>query len=281
MTPRVSFEPPGVLGAIVAAAKRRVETAAACESVAALEARAFARAPRGRDFRARLGAPGWNIVAECKRRSPSRGVLVEVYEPVSLARGYESAGAAAVSVLTEPSFFDGSLTHLAAVREAIRLPVLRKDFIVDRYQLLEARAAGADAVLLIVAALDDRALLALRRDADALGLATLVEAHDATELKRALDAGADLVGVNNRDLISLDVHPDRAAVLAGLIPDDVVAVAESGIHDPAQLVALRAAGFDAFLVGEVLMTRGARHLEAMREAAERLDAAPQRDGGGP
>lgn len=270
--------PPGVLGAIVAAALRRVEVASADDPPGVLERRAFTRSPRGRLFRERLTGPGWNVIAECKRRSPSGGILAHGYDPVRIARAYEAEGAAAISVLTEPAFFDGSLEHLAAVREAVGVPLLRKDFIVDRYQVLEARAAGADAVLLIVAALDDRALVGLLRDADALGLAALVEAHDAGEVARAVDAGAGIIGVNNRDLRSLEVHVDRAAALADGIPGDVVAVAESGLRTGAQLAALRAAGFDAFLVGETLMRSGRASLVELREAASRasamLSAAP-------
>ena len=146
-----------------------------------------------------------NVIAECKRRSPSRGVLRADYDPVAIARGYAEAGAAAISVLTEPTFFDGSLDHLRAVRAAVAVPVLRKDFIVSEYQILEAKAAGADAVLLIVAALDPVELRALAGCAAGLGLDALVEVHDAGELRAAIDAGARIVGVNNRNLRTLEV----------------------------------------------------------------------------
>ena len=149
------------------------------------------------------------IIAECKRRSPSRGVLRPDYDPVAIAPGYAQAGAAAISVLTEPTFFDGSLEHLHAVRAAVGIPVLRKDFIVSEYQLLEARAAGADAVLLIVAALDPQSLTALHARASTLGLDVLVEVHDADELSLALDAGARIIGVNNRNLRTLEVDVAR------------------------------------------------------------------------
>jgi indole-3-glycerol phosphate synthase len=190
-----------LLSAIVAGARTSVETRRSREGLAQLERRAAEAAPRAAAFRDALARPGRiNVVAECKRRSPARGVLRRDYDPAALASAYERGGAAAVSVLTEPSFFDGDLVHLASVRRAVGLPLLRKDFIVDEYQLLEARAAGADAVLLIVAALDQRPLSALQTRADELGLATLVEVHGERELDRACDAGATIVGVNSRNL---------------------------------------------------------------------------------
>ncbi len=175
--------------------------------------------PPTRGFRAALAAPGLRVIAECKRRSPSRGVLRAEYDPVAIARRYVDAGAAAISVLTEPTFFDGALAHLEAVRAAVDVPLLRKDFVVDQYQLLEARASGADAVLLIVAALDDAALGQLSRDARALGLDVLVEVHDDAELDRATAAGADLIGVNNRNLRTLAVDVDASFRLAARMPD--------------------------------------------------------------
>jgi indole-3-glycerol phosphate synthase len=194
------------------------------------------------------------VIAECKRRSPSRGVLRAAYDPVSLASGYASAGAAAISVLTDPMFFDGSLDHLAAVREAVTLPLLRKDFVVDEYQLLETVAAGADAVLLIVAALTDDELRRLHRDAGSLGLAALVEVHTEDELDRALSAGAAIVGVNNRNLRTLDVDVELSARIAPRLPASVVAVSESGLKTPADLARLHALGYRAFLMGERFMT---------------------------
>jgi indole-3-glycerol phosphate synthase len=181
-------------------------------------------------------------------------VIREDLSPGDVARRYEAAGAAALSVLTEETFFGGRLSHLAEARANVALPVLRKDFVVDPWQVWEARAAGADAVLLIVAALDQaqlRELLALVRES---GMDALVETHDGDELARALDAGADLVGVNSRDLRTLAVSLETALGLGPRIPDDVVAVAESGIRSGQDVRALRAAGFDAFLVGEQLMS---------------------------
>jgi indole-3-glycerol phosphate synthase len=173
--------------------------------------------------------------------------------PVEIAKGYERAGAAAISVLTEPGFFDGSLEHLKAVREAVSIPLLRKDFIVDDYQLLEARAAGADAILLIVAALDDRTLVALSQRAADLDLAALVEVHDADETRRALEAGATIIGVNNRNLRTLKVDLDASKQIAGLLPSHVIGISESGLKTPADLQAMKALGYKAFLMGERFM----------------------------
>jgi indole-3-glycerol phosphate synthase len=182
-----------------------------------------------------------------------------VQAAIALARAarsqqYAAGGAAAISVLTEPTFFDGALEHLRAVRAAVPTPLLRKDFIVTGYQLLEACAAGADAVLLIVGALSDLELTELLAEARRLGLAALVEVHDAAELGRALEAGADIVGVNNRNLRDLSVDPRTSDDLAGAIPPGVLAVAESGLKSAAEVRALRARGYGAFLVGEWLMT---------------------------
>jgi indole-3-glycerol phosphate synthase len=204
-------------------------------------------------FRRALTGDGLRVIAECKRRSPSRGVLRAAYDAAAIARAYERAGAAAISVLTEPTFFDGSLDHLRAVRDAVSLPILRKDFIVTEFQIAEARACGADAVLLIVAALADDELRALLRAAAALDLAALVEVHDAAELERALAAGAGIVGVNSRDLRTLTVSPGVFDRLATRLPSSVVAVAESGLRTTADLVRLGAAGYRAFLVGERLV----------------------------
>jgi indole-3-glycerol phosphate synthase len=244
-----------LLQTIVAATQRIVETRRQRESLTALERRAAAATPRGPEFEAALGRPGHvNIIAECKRRSPSKGVLAVDYDPVRIAREYEDGGAAAISVLTEPTFFDGALEHLTAVRSAVRLPLLRKDFVVDPYQLFEARAAGADAVLLIVAALDQEEMVALHRRAWDLGLATLVEIHDEAELTRAIDSGARIVGVNNRNLRTLTVDVGASDRLAARLPRDVVAVSESGLKSREELEQLAAAGYRAFLIGERFMT---------------------------
>ncbi len=244
-----------LLAAIVASTRRSLAWRQAHESLPALERRAADARPRGALFvEALTRADRLNVIAECKRRSPSRGVLRADYDAPSIAGAYEAAGAAAISVLTEPAFFDGALDHLAAVRQRVMLPVLRKDFIVDEYQLLEARAAGADAVLLIVAALDAAGLCRLAEHAATLGLASLVEVHDASELAIALEANASVVGVNNRNLRTLAVDPGASLSLAAAIPDHVVAVAESGLKSPADLRTLRDAGYDAFLVGERLVS---------------------------
>lgn len=244
----------GLLDAVVAAARRAADERALVTPRAELEtAIGTGRRPGGR-FRESLAQPGIRIIAECKRRSPSRGVLRDVYDPVAIARGYAAAGAAAISVLTEPTFFDGSLDHLRAVRATVPVPLLRKDFIVTPYQVAEAAVAGADAVLLIVAALDDRALGELRTCAAAWGLDVLVEVHDEAELERALSAGADVVGVNSRNLRTLTVSTDVLDRLAERIPAGVVAVAESGLKTAGDLQRLRARRYDAFLIGERFMT---------------------------
>jgi indole-3-glycerol phosphate synthase len=195
-----------------------------------------------------------NVIAECKRRSPSKGVLRADYDPVSIAKGYVDAGAVAISVLTEPTFFDGSLEHLQAVRQAVDAPLLRKDFVVTEYQLLEARAMGADAVLLIVAALRPVELKVLHDHALRLGLDVLVEVHGARELAVAVDAGARIVGVNNRNLRTLEVDVHASERLIPEIPAGIVAVSESGLKTADDLVRLRNLGYGAFLIGERFMT---------------------------
>jgi len=194
-----------------------------------------------------------NVIAEFKRKSPSRGPLRADLHPVLVAQAYEIAGAAALSILTEEEYFGGNLDDLQQARSATLLPSLRKDFIVDPYQIWESWIAGADAVLLIVAALSDAELKGLVAAAAETGLDALVEVHDESELERALTAGAGLVGVNNRDLRTLQVSLDVSLRLSKAIPDHVVAVAESGISNGAEVRRLRDAGFDAFLVGEHLM----------------------------
>ena len=246
---------PDLLATIVAAARRIVEVRREREPAAVLEKRAAAAFPSGARFERELGAAGRvNVIAECKRRSPSKGVLAPEYDPAAIARLYELGCAAAISVLTEPTFFDGALDHLAAVRQACSLPLLRKDFIVDDYQLFEARVAGADAVLLIVAALGQADLVRLRTRAWELGLAALVEVHDEEELSRAVDSGARVIGVNNRDLRTLKVDLDASYRLAARVPRGVVAVSESGLQTRADLDRLAAAGYRAFLIGERFMT---------------------------
>ncbi|MBM7081366.1 indole-3-glycerol phosphate synthase TrpC [Micromonospora sp. MMS20-R2-29] len=194
------------------------------------------------------------VIAEIKRRSPAKGPLADIDDPAGLAGAYVAGGAAAISVLTEPRRFGGSLADLTAVRAAVPVPVLRKDFIVSAYQLWEARAHGADLVLLIVAALGQPELESLLRQATDLGLTTLVETHDAEEVRRAVDAGARVIGINARNLNTLAVDPGVFATLAALVPDDVVRVAESGVRVPTDVGVYRDAGAAAVLVGEALVT---------------------------
>ena len=246
---------PDLLMAIVGATRRITKVRREQVPESELERQASARSPRGALFEAALGMDGRvNMIAECKRRSPSRGVLAPDYDPVAIAKQYEAGGAVAISVLTEPTFFDGALAHLTAVRDQVGLPLLRKDFIVDEYQLLEARAAGADAVLLIVAALEQPELIRLRERADALGFAALVEVHDEEELSRAVDCGARLIGVNNRNLRTLAVDVEASDRLAALMPAHVTGVSESGLQTRSDLERLAAVGYKAFLIGERFMT---------------------------
>jgi indole-3-glycerol phosphate synthase len=237
-----------LLETVVAAARRAARLRAAQPQPPPVDGR-----PRGELFEEALGASGIRVIAECKRRSPSRGVLRRDYDPGAIARRYADAGAAALSVLTEPTFFDGSLDHVRAVRRAVDLPILRKDFIVEECQIAEAAAAGADAVLLIAAALGDGDLVRLAARARAEGLATLVEVHDAGELTRALAAGARVVGVNSRNLRSLEVDTAVFEQLAPGLPDDVLAVAESGLRSGDDLRRLADLGYDACLIGERFM----------------------------
>lgn len=272
--------PPDLLEAIVAATRARVAAAIEREPRPALERRALLRTPNGAGFAGRLSRQGSiNVIAECKRRSPSRGVLRVAYDPVAIAVGYERAGAAAISVLTEPGFFDGSLAHLEAIRDVVKVPLLRKDFIVDEYQLLEARAAGADAVLLIVAALSDRDLANLARAAADLGLAALVEVHDVRECARALAMGAAIIGVNNRHLRTLQVDLDASREVAAMLPAGTIGISESGLKSAADLQAMTALGYRAFLMGERFMIEpdpGA----ALAGLIESLEATPAHRGPG-
>lgn len=246
---------PDLLRTVVAAARRTVEVRKAARPMGQLE-RSVTRTPLGGAFEAALrGGPGLRVIAECKRRSPSRGILREAYDPAAHARAYADAGAAAVSVITEPTFFDGAPEHLAAVRAAVSVPLLRKDFVITQYQLVEAAALGADAVLLIVAALDAAALKGLLNAAGALGLAALVEVHDAHELRRAHEAGAGLIGVNSRNLRTLAVDRGVLETLARELPAGALAVAESGLGSHDDLVRLAGLGYGAFLVGERLITQ--------------------------
>jgi indole-3-glycerol phosphate synthase len=244
-----------LLATIVAATRKIVAVREAEVPRATLAARAEAVTPRAGRFRAALARTDRvNVIAECKRRSPSKGVLRAEYDPVAIAGAYAAAGAAAISILTEPTFFDGSLDHLVAVRKAVDVPLLRKDFIVSEYQLLEARLAGADAVLLIVSALSPAALRTLHAQATALGVDVLVEVHAASELVVAIDAGATIVGVNNRNLRTLEVDVRASDAIIASMPTDVIAVSESGLKTADDLRRLKASGYRAFLIGERFMT---------------------------
>jgi len=243
----------------VAAARLRACEAAATRPFAEVREAALAQPPAP-SLAAALSAAAVAVVAEVKRASPSRGALAEIPDPAALASAYVAGGAAAVSVLTEPRWFRGSLDDLAAVCAAVRVPVVRKDFVVTPYQVWEGRAAGAAAVLLILAALDDAELLQLRAEANEAGLEAFMEVHDAAEAARAGRAAAEgapaplVVGVNARDMATLDVDPERFARLRAALPDGAVTVAESGIRGAADLARLRALGADAVLVGELVAT---------------------------
>ena len=245
----------GVLDEIVAHKRGEVAERRARRALAALRAECEARAAP-RDFAAALrpgGGQRVRLIAEVKRASPSQGVMRADLDPVAQARAYAGAGAAAVSVLTDRKYFHGSLDDLVAVRAAVGVPVLRKEFIVDEYQLWESRAAGADAVLLIAAALDDAALKDLFHAARALGLHTLVEVHARAELERAADLGAPVIGVNNRDLQTLRTSLEPSLELLPLVPPGAVAVSESGLATRADVERVVAAGAQAILVGETLV----------------------------
>jgi indole-3-glycerol phosphate synthase len=215
--------------------------------------RDVAAAPAPRDFQLAIRRSGVALIAECKERSPSGGLLQSPYDPVGLARRYVAAGAAALSVLTEPEFFGGAPEHLRAVREAVPVPVLCKDFIVDRSQVLQARAMGADCILLIVAILDDPTLRALHATARGLGMQALVEVHNEAETLRAVAMGATLIGINHRDLAQMITDPSTTARLRPLIPDDRTVVSESGIQSRQDVEALARQRVNAVLVGEALL----------------------------
>ena len=219
-----------------------------------LKARAAA-VPSARDALAVLRGAGVGVIAEVKRRSPSKGQLASIVDPARLASEYQAGGARIISVITEQRRFGGSLADLDAVRRAVTVPVLRKDFVVGSYQVHEARAHGADLVLLIVAALDQNTLVGLRERIESLGMTALVEVHTEDEASRALDAGARVIGVNARDLRTLEVDKATFERIAPGLPSHVVKVAESGVQGPLDLIEYAAAGADAVLVGEGLVTR--------------------------
>jgi indole-3-glycerol phosphate synthase len=233
--------------------------------------------PPAVDALAALRAPGVGVIAEVKRRSPSRGTLAPIDDPAALAAEYQAGGARMISVLTEERRFEGSLADLDSVRAAVRVPVLRKDFVVGSYQVHEARAHGADAVLLIVAALEQPVLIGLRERVESLGMTALGEVHTEDEASRALDAGAQVIGVNARNLHTLDVDRSTFERIAPGLPTSVVKVAESGVRGPLDLIEYAAAGADAVLVGESLVT-GAdpRHAVAELVTAGAHPATPHR-----
>ena len=245
----------GVLDEIVSGVREDLAERVVRRSLDELVAE-VATLPSTRDPMPGFRASGLAIITEVKRSSPSKGALAEIPDPARLAAQYVAGGASAISVLTERRRFGGSLDDLVAVRAAVDVPVLRKDFIVTDYQLWEARAAGADLALLIVASLTDDELGHLMQVARTLGLTPLVEAHTAAEVKRALDAGADLLGVNNRNLQTLEVDVNQFERLAGLIPPGVVKVAESGILTTSDVRLVADAGADVILVGEALVKHG-------------------------
>lgn len=262
------------LADILAATRRKVRDCRSNTDLRELEQRAETHLPRG--FRNKLetaSQSGIAIIAELKKGSPSRGLIRSDFDPASLARDLEQAGAAALSVLTDEEFFYGSLENLRIASHQTHLPCLRKDFIVDEFQLVEARANSADAVLLIVAALSQDELVSLTKRARDLQLDVLCEVHDEEELGRALDTGCDLIGVNSRDLSTFNVDLTTAFRLADSMPPGVVAVAESGIESGADIARLRAAHYDAFLVGETLM-RAPLPGEALKKLLTEASAAP-------
>jgi len=264
---------PSKLEHIIAATRARVTASRSLADLRALTAAAEEYTPRG--FRKALlqaAKSGIAVIAELKKASPAKGLIRADFDADGLAAELEQAGAAALSVLTDEQFFQGSLQNLEIASQATRLPCLRKDFIVDEFQLLEARAHQADAVLLIVAALSQRELTDLHRRARELELDVLCEVHDVEELQRALDAGCETVGVNNRNLHTFRVDLSTSLQLAELMPPEILKVAESGIETGDDIARLREAGFDAFLVGESLM-RAARPGEALRELLAQAVAA--------
>lgn len=216
----------------------------------------LADAPPVRDFFAALNAPGpIKLIAEVKKASPSKGLIRADFRPLEIAQAYARGGATCLSVLTDVQYFQGSLDYLRSIRDLVALPLLRKDFIVDRYQLLEARLAGADAILLIAECLDDCMLRSLLQAAEELGMSALVELHEPENLTRVVDAGARLIGINNRDLRTFETDLQHTIHLSPQIPQDCVLVAESGIRTATDVRLLQAHGVDAILVGEHLMSQ--------------------------
>lgn len=243
-----------ILDILAEAALQRVKRSQACISSEEMERRARAIEVAGDfPFERVLSRPGINFICEIKKASPSQGVIDTRYDYVAIAREYEQAGAAAISVLTEPDFFQGRDSHLQEISQVVTIPLLRKDFTVDAYQIYEAKVIGASAVLLICALLDTATIRNYIAICDELGLSALVEAHDAAEIGRALDAGARIIGVNNRNLKDFMVYLNNSVELRPLVPDGVIFVAESGIRTAADIEVLRQNRVHAVLIGEVLM----------------------------
>lgn len=256
-----------ILDRILAVKRTEVASATAAKSLEVLEREARAMPP-ARDFvaglRAKLAAGRPAVIAEVKKASPSKGLLRADFDPPEIARSYTRGGATCLSVLTDVQFFQGGPDYLRAARAACDLPVLRKDFTIDRYQVAEARAMGADAILLIVAALEQAQMVALERAAHDLGLAVLVEVHDGAELDRALELRTPLLGINNRNLRTFETRLDTTYDLLERIPADRLVITESGIHSPRDVAAMRARGVNAFLVGEAFMRAPDPGLELVR-----------------
>jgi indole-3-glycerol phosphate synthase len=244
---------PTQLEQILAHTLLQVKARKAVADFGLLERKATAHTPRGFTQALRAAQSGPAIIAEIKKASPSKGLIRSDFYPATLARTFESAGAAALSVLTDEEFFQGSLDYLEQASNVVKIPCLRKDFMLDPFQVLEARAGGADAILLIVSAHTDASLSDLRDEAHSMGLDVLCETHDREEMDRAIALGFDLIGVNSRDLRTFSVHPEILTELALDMPKDIVMVAESGIRTAEDIDRLRAAGYSAFLVGEALM----------------------------
>lgn len=245
---------PTRLDEILAHTSLVVKERKATTNLATLEKKALAHHPRG--FTNRLRAVSVSrpaMISEIKKASPSKGLIRQDFDPPALAKSFEAAGAAALSVLTDEKFFQGSLEALEAASSRVEIPCLRKDFVVDSFQVVEARAAGADAILLIVAAHTDATLKQLRKDAQSLALDILCEVHSEEELKRAVGLGFEVIGVNSRDLRTFEMHPELLFDLVKLMPVDTVKVAESGLRSTEEIAQLRDAGYDAFLMGETLM----------------------------
>jgi len=242
---------PDILAQIVE--HKRLELGSRRADIAELEARAEASVPARRDFEQALKNSSPSLIAEIKKASPSRGILVTHYDPPATAQTYERGGAAALSVLTDAKYFQGRLADLESARAAVSIPALRKDFTIDPYHVHEAAAHGADAILLIGAILTDRELRDFRELAARYGMAAIVEVHDDEELKAAIGSGARIIGVNNRNLHTFEVNLETSLRLAGKVPSSAIRIAESGIHSRADVERLSAAGYQAFLVGEHLM----------------------------